>query len=424
MLVRGLASDDVAAVRLWLEAHRGSFDLTRAEGCGFVSRCLAEIRSPEMVDELLRGGVDPAVISSLWAPGYGLERIPTWVAEHLVLQGVEVTANAAAALGLMEPLRTLLDAEPEQVHSLGVDGTRPLHMARTVEVAALLLERGAEVDPRDEDHNSTPAQWRIGEAPDVTRFLLTRGACPDLFMAAGLGDLELARQLVRQNPACVTDRIGHNSGPFPGIGFRGRGGTIYQWTLGFNQSPHEIALKRGHRELFEFLFRHTPPRQQLLVACMLADRERATGIAERHPGLVAELDAEDRALLAKSCWETNLNPEAVRLMLDLGFPVDAPEFNHGFLPLHNAAWCGASDLVELLLLRGHPVNRRDPTHHATALGFALHSCLVAKRHPEGDFPRVVYLLLEAGTPLEAGAYPTGHEGLDAVIGTFNRKPRG
>jgi len=48
------------------------------------------------------------------------------------------------------------------------------------------------------------------------------------------------------------------------------------------------------------------------------------------PGLIDELDDEDQALLAKCCWETNLNREAVRLMLDLGFPIDAPEFNHGY----------------------------------------------------------------------------------------------
>jgi hypothetical protein len=81
----------------------------------------------------------------------------------------------------------------------------------------------------------------------------------------------------------------------------------------------------------------------------------------------------------------------------------------------NAAWCGDPELVELLLQRGHPVDRRDPRYHATALGFAIHSCVKALRHPEGDFPRVVELLLTAGVPLDEGQYPTGHAGLDQVI---------
>jgi hypothetical protein len=234
-------------------------------------------------------------------------------------------------------------------------------------------------------------------------------------MAVGLSDLDLARRLVAGNPECTTYRIGNNRGPFPGIGFGGRGGTIYQWTLGFNRSPQELARLRGHEDLFEFLMSHTPPREQLLVACMLADRPRAEAIARDHPGLVRELEAEDQELLAKSCWETNLNCEAVRLMLDLGFPIDVPERNHGFQALHNAAWCGDAGLVSLLLARGHPLGGRDPQHQSTALGFAIHSCTVALRHPEGDFPRVVRLLLEAGVPLDKGQFPTGNDAVDAVI---------
>jgi hypothetical protein len=237
-------------------------------------------------------------------------------------------------------------------------------------------------------------------------------------MAAAMNDLSLAKKLVEDDPACTTYRIGNNTGPFPGIGFHGRGGTIYQWTLGFNQSPQEIAHGRGHAELFDFLMDRTPPRHRLLVACMLADRPLAVSIAAQFPSLVGELDEEDKALLAKSCWETNLNPEAVRLMLDLSFPIDAPESNHGFQALHNAAWCGDAQLVKLLIERGHPVDQRDPGYQSTPLGYALYSCVTAKRHPEGDFPGVVRLLLEAGTPLEARMFPSGDARIDAVIQDF------
>ena len=39
-------------------------------------------------------------------------------------------------------------------------------------------------------------------------------------------------------------------------------------------------------------------------------------------------------------------------------------------------------------------------HDATPLRYALHACLVAKRHPEGEFARVRKALLEAGSPLK------------------------
>jgi hypothetical protein len=72
----------------------------------------------------------------------------------------------------------------------------------------LLLEHGARIDARDEDHESTPAQWLVGDAPDVARFLLERGATPDIFLAAALGDRGLAEELIDANRGCLTHRIG------------------------------------------------------------------------------------------------------------------------------------------------------------------------------------------------------------------------
>lgn len=414
-------SDDVAAAAALLKAHP---DLLKriARECGPCGKPpLAAARSREMADLLLEHGAKTDEVGKWWTPGFGLEDVTPSVAEYLIELGARITPHAAAALGLAGALRDLLEKKPRLVHAKGGDGGRPLHFCRNVECARLLLDRGAEIDARDDDHDSTPAQWRIGDAPEVTRFLLERGAAADIFMAAGLGDEELAKRLIRENPECVTYRIGNNQGPFPRIGFGGGGGTIYQWTLGFNQSPHEIALKRGHRSVFALLMKHTPPRHRFLVACTLPDRPLAEELAARHPGLLDELDDEDRTLLARFCWETNIDVEAVRLMLDLGFPVDAPESNHGYTPLHNAAWCGNAELVGLLLERGHPVDVSDPRYHATPIGWAIHSCLEAKRHPEGDFPKVVDLLLQRGASFDERNYPTGHQGIDAVLKRRLRK---
>lgn len=417
--MRGLEADDLDAVGEFLTRDPGFLTrLAQEPSCSMPA--LAAVRSVPMADLLIGHGADLRKVSEWWAPGFWLDRVLPPVAEHLVHCGAEVTPHAAAGLGLLTKLRQMLDEQPELVHAKGGDGCRPLHFSRDAAIAELLVERGAEIDAKDEDHDSTAAQWRIGDAPDVTRFLLERGCTPDIFMAAGLGDRDLATSLVNEHPECTTYRIGNNKGPFPGIGFKKRGGTIYQWSLGFNQSPHEIAHKREYLALYNLLMSYTPPREQLLVACMLADRRLAGELARRHPEIVPGLDEEDRALLAKSCWETNLNIDAVRLMLDLGFPVSAPEFNHGYTPLHNAAWCGDPVLVDLLLQHGHPVNQRDPNFQSTPLGFALHSCLEAKRHPEGDFPKVVELLLRAGATIPDKAYPTGHAGLDAALKQFGR----
>lgn len=88
-------------------------------------------------------------------------------------------------------------------------------------------------------------------------------------------------------------------------------------------------------------------------------------------GLVDELDDEDLTLLAKACWETNNDTEAIRLMLDCGFPLGIPEHNHGYSPLHNAAWSGNVEVVRLLLEHGHPADLIDPQYDSSAGGYPL-----------------------------------------------------
>ena len=325
--------------------------------------------------------------------------------------------HEAARAGRVDRLAEMLAMDPSLIDAKGIDARTPLHCAGTEAAAALLLDRGARIDARDEDHDSTPAQWRIGESPEVARFLLERGAKADIFLAAALGDLPLARRLVTEDRGCLAHRIG-KAPEFPPTGYEGRGGTIYQWTLRFNSYPHQIALMKGHQAMFDFLYAESDVATRLLVHCLLAQRAEAQAIAKQHPRIVPELPDVDRELVAKYCWETNTNLDAVKLMLDLGFPVAHPEHSHGYTPLHNAAWAGSGDLVELLIARGHPVDIRDPKYDATPLDYALHDCLVEKRHPEGEFARVVRGLLEAGSSLKGVEYPTGDAAVDEVLRAY------
>lgn len=329
----------------------------------------------------------------------------------------DLQVHEAARAGLADKLAAMLAADPSLIDAKGIDARTPLHCAGTVAVAALLLDHGARIEALDEDHHSTPAQWLIGESPEVARFLLERGAKADIFLAAALGDMALAERLVAEDRGCLEHRIG-KAPEFPPIGYKGRGGTIYQWTLAFNSYPHQIALLKGHGAMFDYLYAESEPKTRLLVNCVLARRTEAEEIAKSHPEIVPQLPDVDRELVARYCWETNTNYAAVKLMLDLGFPVAHPERSHGYTPLHNAAWAGSGDLVELLIARGHPVDIHDPGYNTTPLGYALHDCLVAKRHPEGEFPRVAKALLEAGSPIKGVKYPTGHAGLDEVLSRY------
>src|SRR5580693_10706826 len=142
----------------------------------------------------------------------------------------DLAVHEAARAGLTDKLAEMLAMDPSLVGARGMDARTPLHCAGTVAVAALLLDYSARIDARDEDHESTPAQWRIGESPDVAKFLLERGAKADIFLAAALGDVALAERLVTEDQGCLSHRIGKLP-EFPPVGHHGRGGTIYQWTL-------------------------------------------------------------------------------------------------------------------------------------------------------------------------------------------------
>ena len=412
-LIRAVESDDAAAIEAIIRDHPGLLNAPKARPA------VTFARTPATAARLLHLGADVGAVSRWWAPGFYTRAVAPDVAQLLIDRGAEFTVHAAAGLGLVDRLTFLLDADPSLVHTKGGDGCTPLHFARDVETAKLLLSRGARVDARDDDHDSTPAQWLIGDAPDVVRLLLEHGAAVDIFLATALGDRELVQKLIDADPHCTAVRIGRDA-EFPPLG-QGRGGTIYQWTLAFNSYPHQIALLKGYADVFDFLYEKSDTTTRLLVSCVLARRAEAEEIAARNPGIVASLPAADLELPARYCWETNTNYDAVKLMLDVGFPVAHPERSHGYSPLHNAAWAGSADLVDLLIERGAPVDLVDPTYHATPLGFAIYDCTVEKRHPEGEFGRVAQSLIAAGSPWDPLDYPTGDARIDAVLEPHIRK---
>src|SRR5215510_14827407 len=138
---------------------------------------------------------DLQAVSDWWSSGLYTRDIDPAVARTLVDRGATLTVHAAAGLGFTDHLARMLDADPSLIDAKGCDACTPLHFARDVATARLLLHRGARIDARDEDHESTPVQWLIRDAPDVARFLLDRGATPDILLATALGDRDLVARL-------------------------------------------------------------------------------------------------------------------------------------------------------------------------------------------------------------------------------------
>ncbi len=116
----------------------------------------------------------PQAIAQSWADGFAADSVPSPIARFLVDRGAKLSVHAAAGFGFTDILANLLDKNPELVKAKGGDGCTPLHFAHDVATAQLLLDHGADLDARDDDHNSTPAQWRIPQSPELSRFLLDR----------------------------------------------------------------------------------------------------------------------------------------------------------------------------------------------------------------------------------------------------------
>lgn len=64
---------------------------------------------------------------------------------------------------MADRVRELVSADPSELFARGGDGKTALHCARTVEIARYVIDSGAEIDARDMDHESTPAQYLVRE---------------------------------------------------------------------------------------------------------------------------------------------------------------------------------------------------------------------------------------------------------------------
>jgi ankyrin repeat protein len=284
--------------------------------------------APARIEWLLVHGADPELRS-----GQGDTALFTWLARGP--QGwpgaqvlLERGASPAGAGGLARFLGACSNAEP----------------ARSLEHAALaLLERGA--DPFGASPAGDPPlalAVRLGWMGLVER-LVALGVDPDARDSHGMSALHLAAALGRE--AALKLLVAHGASP----AMRAADG----------QTPLGVALSAGRRDLADWLdWRGWPlPRRRL----------QATDV----PAAAIVGDAD-----------------AVRRLLDLGFPVDTVD-NQGCTALLRAAGGGHRATVDLLLARG-----ADPQRAANTGATPL-SAAVSMRQVE-----IVDRLLAAGAGLE------------------------
>jgi ankyrin repeat protein len=386
-----IRADDAAGARHLLEAHPMLRAMINEPLGPFDSPVITNARSKEMLDVLLAAGANLNAKSQWWAGGFGLlHSASPELAAYAIERGAIVDVHAAARLGLLDRLRELVEADPELVHARGGDGQTPLHLAATVEIAKYLLDHGAEIDTRDLDHESTPAQYMLDHRLDVARYLVARDCQTDLLMAAALGDLDLARRHLDADPDCIRMRVSEQF--FPMVNPKS-GGTIYQWTLGWYVSPHQVAKKFGHEDVLRLLQECSPADVKLIEACWTGDEASVLAIRREHPGVVERLTEADRRMVAHAA--RNNETSVVRLMLECGWPVDARGQHQG-TPLHRAAFHGNEEMARAILRLGPPLEVTDADFHGTPLGWAIHGSEHGWSCKSGDYAATVEALLKAG----------------------------
>ena len=300
---------DHQAVRACLEADPSLVSATDESSFDAPAVILAAGRKDrDLIDLLLSFGADIDQKSGWWAGGFtalnsghprDLRR--DGLADFLIDRGATVDAHSAAGLGRLDRLRELVAADPAVVHEPGGDGLRPLHYAATPEIAAFLLDRGAGIDARDEDHHGTAAQWNVLARPDVSRFLVERGAAADLFLHVPLGDASAARAAVEADPANLEALSEHGSAP---------GGHVHEYTVAgrTGATPLMVASRWGEGEMVDLLL-----------------------------ALGARVEAAPRGVTALHYAAWGGRVDNARRLVDAGAPLSLRDEEYGATPL---GWAG------------------------------------------------------------------------------------
>lgn len=302
----------------------------------------------------------------------------------------------------------------------------PLRAAGLAEVTRLLVDAGADLDGKSTGRRCwRPLECAVTSANSsrnnepIIRLLLDRGApvrpetlLASLYAAEGTWCLELLTEHATGGPELFTDALAEAvagadldavrillvAGADPDL--PGPGG----------RSARRRALTAGVAATVELLGgAGDDPVDRLLEATVCGDGPTARGLVAADPTLVGRVHPTDQVALVAAAERGNV--ASVRLMLELGLPIDARREgidDDGATALHAAAYAGAAETVEVLLAHGADVTARDSRWNAQPLEWALvGSAETPQLATAPDWVAAVALLLDAGAPTEELTFGDG-----------------
>lgn len=201
--------------------------------------------------------------------------------------------------------------------------------------------------------------WAMDGREPVMRYLLTRGATPDLYQAAAMDDVDLIEAILTEDPEAigVTVRFGRRH---PHLG----NGDKYVWALGGVDTPVELARRRGNGDAYALLLSRSPAEVRLLQAARAGDESTLRALLVDAPDILAPKPN------SRTCEMLYASPIAAQLLLDRGVDPNIRDDGAGATALHHAAWRGEASIAEILLDAGADASLRDHQYDATPLGWA------------------------------------------------------
>ncbi len=216
---------------------------------------ISSIGHKEMIDLLLDQGADPNRKSD-WPMGpwnpvqVALSHGDLEIAQYLATRGAKIGVHEAAGLDMPSLLEDILRSNPEKVNEPGGDGCTALHFAGSEQVVDILLDYGADINARDLDHYSTPAQYLAKHKPAITKFLFDKGAEVDVFSVVLIGDEDRFDQMIKEHSQFIHHKINQDTFP-PGPDHNVH--NILTFVVGLNTNLLHTAAIGGRLNLMEKL---------------------------------------------------------------------------------------------------------------------------------------------------------------------------